>query len=145
MKEKLSNKQINVAIKWWGDVICNPKHDNGDDSTQGVMTSVLAVRATQEISEKQKDAFKEELAGLLKNESSFHGFHCEYGADTTLSKAMQKANIPEMNAPWKTNMNFHDGGVTVRYGYGAESETLLNRDNHTMGFREWARRLLKKR
>lgn len=125
MEERLSKEQIDVAVNWWGDVICNPKHDNGDDSRQGAMTSMLAAMATHTISEEQKDAFKEELVGLLKSELPLHGLHCDYGADMTLSKAMEKANIPGTNAPWKTNMNFHGGGVTVRYGYGAESETLL--------------------
>ena len=127
MINKLTKEQIGIAVEWWGNVICNPKHDNGDKSEQGVMATMLATMATTKITDEQKQIFGKELILLLEMESQFNGLHCDYGPDIILRKAMEKAEINSTNAPWKTNMNFQDGQVTVRYGYGAELQMLLKK------------------
>ena len=37
---------VKVAVNWWANAIVNPKFDNGDDSTAGEMTFIMAMMVT---------------------------------------------------------------------------------------------------
>jgi len=125
MKE-LSEKQIEVAVNWWAEKIVVPKFDNGDNSPTGGVTVALALMASTRVSEDKIGPFKEALIeGLKTNPFAMQGIHVDYGPCEILHDAMVKADIPTNNAPWKTNMSFHDGGVRVSYGYGQPWEDLL--------------------
>ena len=86
----------------------------------------LALMAAKPVDKEKIGPFKEALAeGLKTNKFAMGGLGVDYGPCEILHDAMVKADIPTNNAPWKTNMNFHDGGVQVSYGYAAPWENLL--------------------
>ncbi len=122
--KKLTKKQIETAVEWWGNAITNPKFDNGASDPANLMAAAMARMLKTSISEKKIQAFKAELSKLIKNADHNYHLSCAYGPDVILGKAMKAALIPYSQAPWKTNMDFRDGKVTVSYGYGAERKQL---------------------
>lgn len=122
--KKLTKKQIELAVDWWSKVIVNPKFDNGADSVQSELACVMARGLVKKISESQMKNFKTALTHILNDLNPVLGLHCDYGPDFNLSKAFGVARISPANAPYKTNMFFRDGKVSVSYGYGAERVEL---------------------
>lgn len=119
--EKPNAGQIKKAVDWWVNAIKNPKHDNGDTSVHGGFARAFATLGVTEINDEQIEIFKNELTELLQSqEEAKWGLHVDYNPDVLLNRAMEKAGIGELNAPWKTNMNFRDGKVLVSHGYGAD-------------------------
>ena len=124
---KLTPEQIEKAINWWGEVITNPKFDNGDKSSNGLLCLALASSAQDKMApNKEKiEKFKINLRKALEMEKAndymhFHGLHTDYDPDEILADSASKAGISDMNFPWKTHMWFRDGKVTVAYGYAAQ-------------------------
>ena len=121
---KLTKEQIEKAVNWWADVIQKPRFDNGDKSEAGGIGAVLASMARDRFSpsEGQVEKFKTYLREELEKEAYFvfDGLHVDYHPSKELSGAAKKANISELNFPWKTSMWFRDGKVTVAYGYCAK-------------------------
>jgi len=127
----MTAEQIRVACNWWGNALRRPKFDAGADSPQLAMTEEVLERTAEyySITEEQIASFKVRLTTLLEKDPNgligFYGLHVDYDPDATLREALTHADIPTSRAPIKTNMNFHDGGVYVSYGYGAPWEKLL--------------------
>ncbi len=119
--QKLTNEQIEAAVNWWANAIRNPKFDDGDDGSGGGMAMMMATLARKSPNEDEIEAFKVALAEeLCSNENvAYLGLSCDYGPDGTLADALQKAGM-DVSLPWKTNMNFRDGKVSVSHGYRAE-------------------------
>ncbi len=117
----MSDKRIKQA-----EVICQPKFDNGDTSRMGCTTSMLAGMLVKDVGESQKEKFKQELSRILMTKTHVKYVQVDYDPDSTLAEALHKSEISFSNAPWKTRMWLdEDGSVKVRYGYGAEIQTLI--------------------
>ena len=120
----LSTEQIETAVNWWADAIKRPKFDNGDNSDAGGMAMMLATLAHKAPSAEQIETFKKALADEMASNERIEkfGLNSDYGPDGNLAEAMQQAGInPDISSvPWKTNMHFSDGEVTVSCGYGAD-------------------------
>ena len=122
--EKLSEKQIKTAVDWWAGAIQNPKFDNGDDSRSGGMSMILATLARTDVSQNQLESFKRALTEAIQENTPRH-ISVDYGPDMLLGAAMEKAGIPSNMAPWKTTMWLISDGVSVRHGYRAETQNLI--------------------
>lgn len=118
---KLTKTQIDKAVNWWAEVIQKPRFDNGDKSEAGFIGSIFASVAQSKFtpSQEQVEKFKMYLKEELEKEGYFvfDGLHVDYHPEKILSDAAQKANISELNFPWKTSMWFRDDKVIVAYGY----------------------------
>jgi len=127
--DKLTDVQIEKAVDWWAGAIERPKFDNGDNSSSGGFGSMLASLNTDTVTDEQIAEFKKHLTDALREKGhSRFGLNCDYNPDLTLSEAMKSAGISTNNAPWKTNMNFWKGQVSVSHGYGAPYVNLLSTD-----------------
>ena len=127
---KLTEQQVEKSLKWWLDVLSNPKFDNGEKRGPSVMASMLASMNTEPLTGEQKDAFSSVFREHMSKENPFYlekedrhlpkNLSVDYGPNVLLSMLMQKAGISESNAPWKTTVSFQDDGtVRVSYGYSA--------------------------
>lgn len=118
----------NIAAKWWGDKVCNPKFDNGDKS--GGMAGMLASMLAKPIDYIVRDKFVKELSRIIlstmdnRSENYTHFIDVDYGPCSDLSTAAKLSGLPENNFPWKTSMHIGRNFVSVRYGYEAEEEYL---------------------
>lgn len=133
----ITRDQIDRAVLWWGRSLEKPKFDNLGDrggTFQEEMPSILATmtRAKSGPTEEQIAMFRMKLDELLSSDSvqareAFQrGLHVDYDPDRILAVALDHAGIaPGLTSlPWKTNMWFRDGKVTVSHGYGAPIEEI---------------------
>jgi len=127
-KEKIENL-AEKAVNWWAEVIKNPKFDNGDSSIAGVFAKVLAESLAKNVTREQIGIFKKELKEILIDllwEYNHVVIGVDYHPDQYLSQALEKAGIPEENAPWKTDMQIivNQNKVLVAYGYRSPWEEI---------------------
>ena len=124
------SEQAAVAAKWWRDRLGErAKLDNGDSSSTGGMTFMLATMTQPELpSADRLDAFEAALKSALESDArQWVNVSCDYGPDMVLSGAADAAGIEARSPPfpWKTNMTLTpEGEVTVSHGYGAEPVSL---------------------
>ena len=125
---KLTKQQIEKAVNWWGEVLKNPKYDNGDNSGNGILTKVLTLKRQDNVSNKDIRKFQDNLRRILEqDECDYHSFilTCDYTPNKNLRNATKGTNINETDFPWKTTMVFRKGGkVLVRYGYSSPWKEL---------------------
>ena len=121
-----------AAAKWWRDVISDSKFDNGDASEVGLFTKTLAYmladknKATKE----QLDSFEEELCKILLTEENHVCLMVDYNPCKMLCDVANLSNISTSLFPYKTLMdiNFDNGTIFVKNGYGARLEELSIKD-----------------
>lgn len=122
-----------AAGAWWAFALRDPNFDNGDDSTAGAMAQnlaqILSEGNPQEAS--SLEIFAGKLASKVNEALARAGdwgisVRVDYHPDIMLSEAADEANltIPMMAWPWKTNMSVTASRVSVRAGYGADSEVI---------------------
>ena len=120
----MSNIDVTKAAKWWADQICgNKPHDNGDSGRSSVFACMLADMGREPVSDEQRKVFEDELVvqiNKLFEEWGENGasIGCDYGPDLYLSNAADKAGINHLNFPFKTDMFFRNGVISVKEGYG---------------------------
>ncbi len=132
----LSQEQIDYAVKWWMDILKRPKFNTLGDSRRthsdepALFAEVMATVLNRESN--LSDAQIELFGSDLKQALALPGRHemylgVDYWPDKILSEAGHAAGFPdEMTIfPWKTSMTFRNGGVQVKYGYGAPDVELL--------------------
>ena len=112
-----------IAASWWADKVVKPTFDAGADSPAMMMAEVMATVGAAKIEEPNKLKFhnilKRKILDKLMNTNYQVGLYCDYHPEGILAEAMNEANIPSSNAPWKTSMWIDtDGSVSVKYGYG---------------------------
>ena len=118
-------ESFDKAINWWADKISKREaHSNGDNSTSSVMACILADMGYKQPTEEQLKIFREELRNQLEQEyEEYKGMWaiflgCDYGPGRALREAAKKADINDLNFPFKTNMRIEpDGKVLVSDGY----------------------------
>lgn len=121
-------KQIEVAVKWWGNLIANgARQDNGDAMTAFLMDRISAT--IKPPTEEQIQTFRDALTkGLRKavTERHFRSIYNDYGCDPILAEAASQAGIQGACPPFpvKTCMWIRPERVSVRYGYGAKEQVL---------------------
>lgn len=121
-----------AAAKWWRDAISDPKFDNGDASEVGLFTMTLAYmladknKATKE----QLDSFEEELCKILLTEENYVCLMVDYNPCKMLCDVADLSDISTSLFPYKTsmNINFDNGTIFVKTGYGARLEELNIKD-----------------
>ena len=119
-----------IASSWWTSVINNPKMDNGDNSKEGQLCMLLLKMHTQRFNPHELKKFNNELYHIIKNklitfdDVNILWLDVDDGPNKYLSDAAQNANISCNNFPLKTTMKITKHCVKVRYGYGAEFQTL---------------------
>lgn len=138
-KQKLTQQQIEVAVKWWCDILRGPKkfsglsdeeRRSGQNRSYEMAEMMATLTAVENRPQDDKVAkFGEKLAELLANIGFWHGsgIGVDYNPDATLRAALDAAGIRigMTTLPWKTSMSFYNGGVEVHCGYGAPVEKLL--------------------
>lgn len=130
---KLTNEQIEAAVAWWCKVLRNPKYDNlgptrGQDPEEtrvNEMSSLLAMMLPKSDSS-VIDKFGNELRNKFQRDAAPYCIGVDYGPDGFLGEAAKKSGM-KTEFPWKTIMWFENGGVQVRYGYGAKEEEILKK------------------
>lgn len=128
---KVTTEMALAMANWWGDhVRTNTNHDNGDRSMAGLLTSILANRLNEEVTDEARKKFVDILTDKILKKVEEKGWissfdlDCDYGPSKFLSDAAKEAGIDSNNFPWKTNMAIReedDGSVKVMVscGYGA--------------------------
>jgi hypothetical protein len=126
---KLTEEQIEKAAQWWADRVCAPTFDGLSNeerkkpTNRGYqMAELMAAILTEPVEADQREKFiaalKEELQSELYN--PWQGLGVDYGPDSVLARAAEKAGVSTHNFPWKTHMGFdEDGTVKAACGYGA--------------------------
>lgn len=128
---KITNKQIDKAVNWWGEILKNPKFDHGDDRWEGRFCQFLGKRLadTNQITDEDIKIFKANLRAILlsKKADSYMDriLTCDYAPCLSLMEATRNTNIKSENFPWKTTMWLKENGtVELRYGYGQSIQTI---------------------
>ncbi len=136
--ERITQPQAEAAAKWWADALRNPKFDTlgetrGDQRSDPggrvamaeVMATVMAAQQepNDEAFERFAVALAKALTGISANGYTGH-VGVDYGPCAVLADAANTAGLKAL-FPWKTGMNFNDGGVQVSYGYGAPYKEIL--------------------
>lgn len=131
--QTISDEALAAAAEWWAKAIDRPKFDNGGTDEANMLSRMLMTIQAQPVTEAQLDTFKTRLIELLREKSPVESLrpdlclHVDYHADQVLCDAADAAGIQHENFPWKTVMWIDaDGGgkVTVRHGYGAETQLV---------------------
>lgn len=122
---------IEKAVDIWCKAIHNPIHDNGDDSEQGFMGSLLISMNTQSSKEgmsnivKQVEIFRDELTSRLKgqneNDRLNRWLDVDYHPCSLLMECAEKADIPANMFSIKSCVAIYDDHIDVRFGYSAKS------------------------
>ena len=122
-----------TAAKWWADHLRNGAPlDNGDPSPTGGMAMIVGLMLQANRSKGRDpivvDRFEEELSQhILKDEYTQRcGIHVDYSPGGTLQDAAERAGLElgMTDLPWKTNMWFRDGEISVAVGYGSPPSVL---------------------
>lgn len=127
----MSDRQIaQVAAAWWRKAVERPKFDALGDGPRDApmeMASVLATLAVPKTDEAVFVAFEKTLADMLYSTHERY-VGVDYGPDGFLADAAILAGLSERRFPWKTGMwiNWTEGTVEVRHGYGAEIRTIYS-------------------
>ena len=127
---RLTDTQIITAVDWWQRKLLRPKFDNGD---AGVVLGLAIMLHAQNVDYEKVHAFGEKLldklmqfsaAGLAPSRLSVDYDPCNF-----MSPIADEVGIYGKCFPWKTDLYFHHGGaITVRCGYGAPEEYILESD-----------------
>jgi len=124
---KLSQKQIDIAVRFWGDVLAAPIFDNGDPSPHSAVGMMLAELARNTPTLQQIEDFKESLRKILSVKDVFNSIGVDYHPCQILKEALNSAGIKDSGSslPWKTDMFFfRNGKVKVSMGYGAPEKEI---------------------
>jgi hypothetical protein len=137
----LSSRQIEAAVKWWGERLKRPTfstlsdEERRDPGSQGAAFAEML--ATVYSKPQEADvvlAFKTALRRKLEGKSELverMGLFVDYGPCRTLSEVLEEAGIEVsmMVLPWKSGMVFPRGGVKAHVGYGTPFEEILEEDD----------------
>lgn len=133
---KTINEITEIAANWWGDVICNPKFDNGDSGSTGGLGMMLALMNTKPVENETKQKFIKELQERIIKQLQIEidkGYgrkqmiiSVDYHPDQILNDCAIIAGINSNNFPWKTTMWISTNVVCVRYGYSAPNKYLYS-------------------
>jgi hypothetical protein len=147
--------EATTAARWWADRLrCGAKHQSGSPLARSVspqaayetdiidVLSLMVAESVRKLSAEQIDLFESCLARIVDKRfcqssgwkpdqpkwgCAMRTLAVDYGACDELRAAYQYAG-GTLNArvfPIKTVMWISPGSVTVRYGYGSDSEELL--------------------
>lgn len=136
MKDRLTDAQIDAAVKWWRETLEGPpQHDNLSDAEKDTATPVdLAYSAHARLAAKEHrpttekiEKFCTELRQRLSLAAPYNArLKVDYQPFGLLSEVADAAGIDECVFPCKTVMNFYDdGALEVKCGYGRPFEPLL--------------------
>ena len=123
-------KIARIASSWWASVINNPKMDNGDNSQEGQFCMLLSKLCTVRLNLEEQKRFSNELYNIIIDKIKDYDnlnklwLDVEYAPNKYLAQAADIAHIKYNNFPIKTTMRITKHCVRVRYGYGADIETL---------------------
>lgn len=122
---KLTEVQIKTAVDWWGEKIkSGGSKDNGFDSPQALLSSLLAAVNMEEQDDLKLVKFKSTLHSCLLEKDWRITLRTDYGPDGILRKCAEEAEIDELQFPWKTIMSFNHGGVQVVEGVNGSLKEL---------------------
>lgn len=132
--QTISDEALAAAADWWAKAIQRPKFDNGGTDDANMLSRMLMYIQAQHIPEPLVEAFRKKLTEMMRERtpagSPYLGLtiSVDYDPDLILREAADATGIPHGNFPWKTVMWLEpDGGgqVTVRHGYGAETQLVF--------------------
>lgn len=137
---------MHVLADWWFDRFQNPRHDNGDRSRTGEVTSLLAgmvaAQHPTDASDEARAKFRAAVIAAMQPEQPVtrqraDGKTCsdvywhdtlsvDYGPSGALREAMEACGIDTSRAPWKTHSCVYGGGLVVELsdGYRAKHQML---------------------
>lgn len=131
-REIMATMQVTAAVNWWADKLksckqsglsAEERRDPANSSYQ--FAEMLMTLNKPKVSDEQIEKFKTSLSEQIINLKPYC-ISVDYHPDAYLGTALDAAGISvEMGTlPIKTTMWLDDDKVQVRYGYGAEIETL---------------------
>jgi hypothetical protein len=119
-----------IAANWWAKNIKSPTFDNGDESKNGFMMSLMMKSLVKEVTEDQLDKFKSKLAEYIENELNKKSYNISIGVDyhpcKTLYDIAELCEISVDNFPIKTNMTINRTCILSSLGYGGRYEVLYS-------------------
>jgi hypothetical protein len=117
-----------LAASWWGETVCKPAFNNGDNSLDGAVTQLLAHLGTKQIDSDTKEKFIAELTNEIELKlASAKGniiVSVDYGPDKILSDAATSVHMTKLNFPLKTTMWINMNSIIVSSGYRAPIKEL---------------------
>lgn len=136
MSQRLTERQIDVAVEWWAGKVRGPvehhaEHPGANDRSNRMIAAVgrIASAGRLRVTEGQALLFSEALRAALRDVDLglLLSIGVEYRPDRILQDALTAAEILDdfTVLPWKTVMWFDGGGVQVAEGYGAGRLDLL--------------------
>lgn len=131
--QHIAHKEIEIAAKWWANVIRKGARQDNGDGFQSIALSVLQSRANPP-TEEQLQAFEQALINALEADidpqswfpddprrgSALRSIGVDYGPAGVLRDAMDAVGLAYILLPCKTLMWINPGSVEVSYGYGAD-------------------------
>lgn len=133
MTTELTTEQTKAAVSWWADKLVACKHSGlsaeerrQPENSSYQLAEMFMAMSKPKVSAEQVDKFKVSLFNQIQNLKPYC-ISVDYGPDSYLRTACDSAGIDAGmgTLPIKTTMWLDDGKVTVRYGYGAEPETIF--------------------
>lgn len=134
MIDKLTERQMDIAIEWWADRVCKPKFDGLTEQERQdpandayKFAEGLALLLVEPVTDEQRERFKNALREEMQSSEFLSNpvLRIDYHPNQVLAKAAEQAGISENNFPWKTWMHFwNDGAVECATGYAAPVEVL---------------------
>lgn len=120
-------EEVDVAVKWWSEAIVDPKMDNGDANLATMTIFGMAKNSLEDISEEKMSKFKEYLKINVEEKFKEYGeviLEVDYQPFGVLRRTAEESGIIESHFPVKTIMKINLGKVTVKHGYGSDTEVL---------------------
>jgi hypothetical protein len=130
-KDKVPKIMIERAVELWCRELKKPKFDNGDDSPDGLIASALfsivRKKHTSNINnmDERIELFRTILTSKLfelrsKNEY-FQRLSVDYGPETLLRDASEKAGIPVSQFSMKSSIYIEHKRICSRFGYSGDT------------------------
>jgi len=134
---KITEKELIIAAKWWGEAIRSPRFENDINPTiASVFATLHAEESHFSFTPEQIKIFQEKIIENLKSRIKTSPrricIGIDYGPGKMFSEAFEAMNTRQNSSfcfPWKTNMWIKPGYVSVSCGYRAEIQDIyLNSD-----------------
>ena len=129
MEQKISDKIISKAVDLWCQALQDPRFDNGDRSTVGVITGALASmnmardKASVPAPDQAIEVFRSSLTNILKTSQDENGclnswLSCDYHPGEELAQAAKDAGIPLSQFSCKSSVSLYPDSIQSSFGYG---------------------------
>lgn len=127
------------AAQWWGEIIVDPKQDNGAGDLGNFIANKMKESMNQPVTPEEKELFIKILSAIIESHLKYQERRIDiandYGCHPFLKIALKYSGIGLENFPIKTwliienNMGDHEIKMVAKYTYNGKMENLLEGEN----------------